>query len=345
MKKKNTCVLITGGCGFVGRNLIKHLGFENDIWVIDDLSIGKHPDTWLRKLYTKVSQKKNYVVYSRGKQRIHVITADLIDILSEEIRTAKVLPEFATVYHFASIVGGRELIDGDPILVGKDLAIDSMFFHWLTRNNRNVNSVLYASSSAAYPTMFQGKKNFKALKETDIDFTASVGMPDMTYGWSKLTGEYLSRLAASRYSLPICCVRPFSGYGEDQDFSYPIPAIAQRVARKEDPLTVWGTGKQSRDFVHIDDCIDAFFVIMKNIRDGSACNIGSGNLTSFLDVIKIFTHVENYNPKIIPLGSKPVGVSSRFADTSLITSFGWKPKISNEDGFSRVLNFIHTYRL
>jgi len=78
-----------------------------------------------------------------------------------------------------------------------------------------------------------------------IDFTSGeLGQPDMTYGWSKLTGEYLSCLAAKQYGVHIACVRPFSGYGEDQDLSYPVPAIAYRVARGDDPVAVWGTGEQ-----------------------------------------------------------------------------------------------------
>jgi nucleoside-diphosphate-sugar epimerase len=345
MKKIRKSTLITGGCGFVGRNLIRKLVDEEDVWIIDDLSIGLHPDIWLNKSYKKNFQKKNFIEYSNDKRKLHFITTDIIDVLTDEIKKTRILPKFSVIFHFASIVGGRELIEGDPILVGKDMAIDSIFFYWLTRKNKDVEKVLYASSSAAYPVVFQGKNNFKTLKEGYINFETFVGIPDMTYGWSKLTGEYLSRLSAQKYLIPIACVRPFSGYGEDQDFSYPIPAIAKRVAEREDPLMVWGTGKQGRDFVHINDCIDAFYVIMKKIKDGSACNIGSGKLTSFLDVLRMFSEIEGYNPKIVTLPNKPVGVLSRFADTSLLNSFGWSPKISNEEGFKKVLNYIKKYRL
>ncbi len=345
MKTSHKAVLITGGCGFVGRNLLRKLHQEEEIWIIDDLSIGQHPDIWLNKSYKKISQKKNYIVYEKSKQRIHVITKDIIDVLSSELNISKHLPTYRTIYHLASIVGGRELIDGNPILVSKDLAIDSMFFNWLVKNNSTVSQVMYASSSAAYPVVLQGKVDHRALIESDIRFDSYLGMPDMTYGWSKLTGEYLSRLTATKYGIPIACVRPFSGYGEDQDFSYPIPAIALRVAKRENPLTVWGTGKQGRDFVHIEDCIDAFFIIMNAVQDGSACNIGSGKLTSFLAVLKIFSFIEGYNPEIVTLKDKPIGVSSRYADISRSSSFGWIPKISNEEGFHRVLTFVKQHRM
>lgn len=342
---KNSNILITGGCGFVGRNLLKKLiQEEKNIWVIDDLSIGQHPDKWLDKSFRKSNIKKNYLEYSFKGIKINFLLKDAIDVFSEDVEK-KDLPKFNTIFHLASIVGGRELIDGDPILVGKDMAIDSIFFYWLTRKNRYAKRVLYASSSAAYPINLQKSKNFQALKEDLIDFKNNLGVPDMTYGWSKLTGEFLSRIASRKYSLPITCVRPFSGYGEDQDFSYPIPTIARRIALREDPLIVWGTGKQGRDFVHINDCIDAFFVIMDKIQDGSACNIGSGRLTSFIEVIKIFAEIEGYNPKIKKLLDKPVGVSFRYADISKLQSIGWAPKISREQGFARVLKHIKESRL
>lgn len=344
--RKSNSYLITGGCGFVGRNLIKKLISQNkNIWVIDDLSIGQHPDIWLNKKFEKINSKKNYIAYSNSRSTIHFVFGDIIDVLSEEADGLPRLPQFHTVFHFASIVGGREVIDGNPILVGKDLAIDSVFFYWLTKMNREAERVLYASSSAAYPVVLQGSRGHRALKESFINFKDYIGMPDMTYGWSKLTGEYLSRLASERYSIPIACVRPFSGFGEDQDFSYPIPSIGRRIARRDNPISVWGTGRQGRDFVHIDDCVEAFFVVMKNIKNGGACNIGSGKLTSFIDAIEIFAKLEGYKPGITALRDKPVGVSSRYANTSLLRSFGWSPKISREQGFGRVLEHIKKYRM
>ncbi len=341
--KSKKAVLITGGCGFVGRNLIRKLSQESNIWIVDDLSLGIHPEKWIGKDYKKNSRKRNLIEYSNKSQRINFINADVIDVFRKNAEEE--LPNFYKIFHLASIVGGRELIEGDPILVGKDLAIDSVFFYWLTRKNRNVESVLYASSSAAYPVVLQGKRKSKALKEDFIKFDESLGVPDMTYGWSKLTGEYLSQITAKKYNIPIACVRPFSGYGEDQDFSYPIPAITKRIAMREDPIKVWGNGKQGRDFVHIDDCIDAFFKIMKKINDGTAVNIGSGKLTTFLEVINLLSKIEGYNPRVQPILNKPVGVTNRYADTKKVIEIGWKPKISNEEGFLRVLNYIKENRI
>jgi nucleoside-diphosphate-sugar epimerase len=172
-----------------------------------------------------------------------------------------------------------------------------------------------------------------------IDFAGGrLGAPDMTYGWAKLTGEYLARVAATTYGLKVACVRPFSGYGEDQDVSYPIPAIAARAARREDPLTVWGSGRQGRDFVHIDDCVTVMGRALSMIHDGSAINIGSGHLTTFLEVAQLFANLAGYQPEIRPLEDKPVGVQARYADTSrLLARLHWSPRIPLETGFLRVL--------
>lgn len=337
---KSNLYLVTGGCGFVGRHLVrKLLTIGNEVWIIDDLSTGKHPDFWLGPEFRKISFKNNTLCYQNDKlQKIYFIYGDVVDVFSSEIKGEHILPDFSDVFHLASIVGGRELIDGDPVLVAKDLAIDSIFFLWATRRKEKIGRILYASSSAAYPIDLQGEREYVALKEEMIKFDGRLGQPDMTYGWSKLTGEYLSRLAASRYGLSVACIRPFSGYGEDQDLTYPVPAIARRVALRENPLTVWGTGKQGRDFVHIDDCVEAFFLILENIHDGSGCNIGSGEILSFLDVLNIFTELEGYSPTIQPLMDKPTGVVSRHADASFIKGLGWEPKISYREGFGRTLN-------
>ena len=64
-----------------------------------------------------------------------------------------------------------------------------------------------------------------------------------------------------------------------------------RAAKKEDPFEVWGSGKQGRDFVHIEDVMDCTLLAMEHIHDGSAINIGQGRLTSFLEIIELFTKI------------------------------------------------------
>jgi UDP-glucose 4-epimerase len=341
--------LVTGGCGFVGRHLIKRLLQDRrSIWVIDNLSTGRHPDTWIPDGFEKKSATGSVLVYenSRG-QRMTFILEDAVRVFSDELglsrRTPELsLPDCRDIFHLASIVGGRMVIEGDPMAVALDLAIDALFFRWAVVNSSRIGKILYASSSAAYPILLQGDQDHMKLKEEYIAFDGKLGQPDMTYGWSKLTGEYLSTLAASKYGLHVACVRPFSGYGEDQDLSYPVPAIALRVAKRENPLAIWGTGKQGRDFVHIDDCIDAMLRILERVSDGRGINIGSGVLTTFIELATLMAEIEGYQPVIKPLVDKPEGVKSRYCDPLFLnTGIGWSPSIPLREGMSRVLAAAH----
>jgi UDP-glucose 4-epimerase len=334
--------LITGGCGFVGRNFVKriHRTTNDTLLVIDDLTVGTHPSQWLPE-GTPV-HKEGTVEYFGADKRIIFIKEDIRSILNGLIEREDYLSEFfnidiehfTDVFHFAAIVGGRATIDGDPMKVALDLAIDALFFRWICLHRPN--RVLYPSSSAAYPVDLQTESDAIALQESDIDFK-KMGQPDMTYGWTKLTGEYLASIAASHYDVSVTCIRPFSGYGEDQDLSYPVPAIARRAALLENPFEVWGSGKQGRDFVHIEDVMDCTLLAMEHIKDGRAINIGSGKLTSFLDLIEVFTSFAGYTPDIKPLLDKPVGVHSRYANMDYVSDIlDWKPKLSLEQGMRRV---------
>ncbi len=334
--------LISGACGFVGRNMVKRLyrTTQDKLFIVDDLSIGTHPSTWME--YSQSKMIKDLEVIG-DDERIYFWKGDFRDLLFRLRMNPRHIQEtydldferFADVFHFAAIVGGRLKIEGDPMAVALDLSIDAEFFYWACQHKPQ--RVLYPSSSAAYPISLQSPTGAIALSESDIDFKKNLGVPDMTYGWSKLTGEFLAQIAAKHYGISVACIRPFSGYGEDQDLTYPVPAIAARAARKENPFEVWGSGKQGRDFVHIDDVMDLIFILMDHVSDGSAYNIGSGKLTSFLDLIGILTSIAGYSPEIKPLLDKPVGVHSRYCDMSLVQEkFGWMPKISIEEGMQRV---------
>jgi nucleoside-diphosphate-sugar epimerase len=310
------------------------------LFLVDDLSIGTHPSTWME--YSGSKKNKDLEILGED-ERIYFWKGDFRDLLFRLRMNPNYLQEeyglefdrLGDVYHFAAIVGGRLKIEGDPMAVALDLSIDAEFFYWVCQHKPE--RVLYPSSSAAYPINLQSPTGAIALSEGDIDFNKNLGVPDMTYGWSKLTGEFLAQIAARHYGISVVCIRPFSGYGEDQDLSYPVPAIAARAAKKENPFEVWGTGKQGRDFVHIDDVLDLIQILMDQISDGSAFNIGSGELTTFLELIGHFTRFAGYTPEIKPLLDKPVGVHSRYCDMSLVENrFGWKPKISLEEGMRRV---------
>ncbi|BAV94899.1 NAD-dependent epimerase/dehydratase family protein [Ichthyobacterium seriolicida] len=338
--------LISGGCGFVGRNMVKRLysTTTDRILFVDNLSVGMDPNNWIEESLNR--EIKNLRTYGQD-ERLIFIKSDFIDVLRNLTKNPEWISheygidivEFTDVFHFAAIVGGRATIDGDPMKVALDLSIDAEFFYWITRYKPK--RVLYPSSSAAYPISKQTEQNYIQLRETDIDFS-NMGQPDMTYGWTKLTGEFLAKIAAEYYGVKIVCIRPFSGYGEDQDYSYPIPSLAKRAALKESPFEVWGTGNQGRDFVHIDDVIDCTLLAMDKISDGRAINIGTGKLTTFREIITIFCEIAGYQTDIKCLLDKPVGVFSRYCSLDYVKKhLNWEPKISLEQGLRRVYQAVH----
>ncbi len=179
-----------------------------------------------------------------------------------------------------------------------------------------------------------------ALAEPMIDFGDILGKPDYTYGWSKLTGEYLGRIAVAKYGMKVGVVRPFSGYGEDQEPVYPFPAIALRVAARRNPVVVWGSGLQSRDFVHIDDAVEACVRACRRISDGSAVNIGHGKPVTFLDLARRMVEIEGYEAEVRGRIDRPVGVAARYCDPARMREvLAWSPSISLDDGIRRGLEF------
>jgi GDP-L-fucose synthase len=240
------------------------------------------------------------------------------------------------VFHLAAMVGGRLMIENHPLVVADDLSIDSIFWQWAIK--AKPRKVLTFSSSAVYPIGYQKKTTYRLLKESMIRFDEVIGMPDMTYGWAKLTTEYLGRLAYEKYGIHSVAYRPFSGYGEDQDLTYPFPSIIKRVQKaKGDTIVVWGSGKQMRDFIHIDDCVRGVVKTMDKIDNGDALNLSTGKLTSFSDLVHIAGKVIGKTFSVVPMSDKPEGVFARGGDTKKQRQYGFSPIVSLEEGISRIL--------
>jgi GDP-L-fucose synthase len=231
------------------------------------------------------------------------------------------------------------VIEGDPLAVATDLAIDADFFNWAVRCQPQPRKIIYFSSSAAYPIALQTPHRHARLSEALIDLREDLGVPDMTYGWAKLTGEFLAAHAARTYGLDVVCYRPFSGYGEDQDFTYPFPSVVRRVGQREAPLIIWGSGDQTRDFIHIDDIVDAVFSTMTRLSPGEALNLGRGESTSFRQLMARACALLGHDAEIINDSTKPEGVFARVAECSkMLTLF--TPKITLDEGIARV----HAYQ-
>ncbi|HEY5213545.1 MAG TPA: NAD-dependent epimerase/dehydratase family protein [Acidobacteriaceae bacterium] len=316
MSKKKA--LVTGGCGFVGRHMVKALlSLDYQVTLVDNLSTGLHPGVWPAHLRIPERSSKDVTFFN-------------IDFRAY-VRGAE--PKFDLICHLAAVVGGRMTIDGDPLAVATDLAIDADLFNWVVGPVRP-QKLLYFSSSAAYPISLQSAEVNRPLSEGLISFGNSIGVPDMTYGWSKLTGEFLAGFAVQKYGLDVVIYRPFSGYGEDQDFTYPFPSIVRRVAQRESPVVVWGSGEQLRDFIYIDDAIDAALIAKDQLAPGDALNLGSGVGTSFRRLAEITCEVLGHKAPIVNDQSKPEGVFARVGDCQRMLRY-YQPKVSLREGIER----------
>ena len=237
---------------------------------------------------------------------------------------------FDVVIHLAAIVGGRATIEGNPLAVATDLAIDSDLFQCALRTRPG--RIVYFSSSAAYPIMLQ-RARFKAmLSEQDINLE-HIRTPDQTYGWSKLTGEMLAQYARDE-GLKVTILRPFSGYGSDQPLDYPFPSFVARARAKASPFKIWGSGLQVRDFVHIDDVVEATFAAI--INGVQVMNICSGRATSFIELAEMMMLAVGYLAPIETDLSAPVGVEYRVGNPRFMNMI-YQPKISLEQGIALAL--------
>ena len=207
-------VLITGAAGFVGRHFCKFfLDKKFEVTAIDNL----------QKFTGAVDPKKSWPLFNPYDYKNFKFSK--IDC-SEWFKKNK-KKKFDYVFHLAAIVGGREMIENNPLAVAQDLNIDSKFWEWCVA--AKPKKTVYFSSSASYPLNLQSKKFYRLLKEGDLNFTKNLGIPDFTYGWSKLTGEYLANIAYQKHGIRSVCYRPFSGYGEDQDMNYPFPNLCKNI--------------------------------------------------------------------------------------------------------------------
>ncbi|HEV2767986.1 MAG TPA: NAD-dependent epimerase/dehydratase family protein [Acidimicrobiales bacterium] len=323
-------VLVTGAAGFVGRHLVRQLLERGDeVHAVDSLA----------PLTGAIDPAAGWPFFDpRDDPQFNFTPVDCRQFFQERVDD-----DFDYAFHLAAIVGGRAVIEANPLAVADDLGIDAAYWQWAART-RPAKSVCF-SSSAAYPIGLQRPEHYVLLKEELISFEGDAptfGVPDLSYGWAKLTHEYLGRLAYQRHGLRSVTYRPFSGYGEDQDLTYPFPSICLRAMqhRGAPELVVWGSGEQMRDFIHIDDCVRGVLLTMDQIDDGSALNLSTGIFTSMKALAAEAAAACGYEPRVVGMSDKPEGVFARGGDTTKQCAFGFSPCIPLKEGINRTLEHL-----
>ena len=235
------------------------------------------------------------------------------------------MPEdrYDVLFHFAAHVGGRKGIDNNLYKVTRNIELDSKVIEWA---ETHVAKLIYPSSCAAYP------KSLQTQKGTPMREDMAGGETFDIYGMSKLTTECILKFAKVKSHI----IRPFTIYGPGQSMDYPLPAIISRAKKGE--CSVWGSGTQVRDWVHIDDALRVFEYLAHR-DEPIILNIGSGIPLTFKEIAQIIykeIHGE-YSLNLITQTDQPEGAGYRYADTTLLSSLGLMPKISFEEGIRTMI--------
>jgi nucleoside-diphosphate-sugar epimerase len=320
-------VLITGGAGFVGRHFVLScVRGGHKVTVVDSLiesGGGIAPESWPAGLASCVGE-------------FHFFQEDCRAFFARHSPHS-----FDLILHLAAVVGGRLTIENQALAVADDLSIDASIFGWLAQGF--AGRLVFFSSSAAYPVEYQTEQDSRVLEEDMIDFETRIGVPDLSYGWSKLTGEYLGRLAEERYGLSVPIYRPFSGYGEDQDLTYPFPALVKRMmdTHPGSDFVVWGSGNQSRDFIHIDDCVEIVMSSLDSVTARKPLNLSTGMATTFANLAREIASQLGRDDLIIKADqTKPEGVYCRVGSRSRQDSLVSETRIPLSVGVRRAIEAL-----
>lgn len=315
--------LVTGGCGFLGRHFVEFLLRKgHHVTVVDNLHSlggGLHPSEWHG---FDPRDSANFRFFEMDCRTFFETTLESYDY----------------VVHAAAIVGGRRVLEEQPLAVATDISLDVAALDFVRKSGSG--RLIYFSSSAAYPLSLQSPENHRALREDDIDFELALGIPDLAYGWAKLSGEYLARLAEQRYGLKISIYRPFSGYGFDQDDSYPFPAIIQRaLLHRGGPFEVWGSGDQVRDFIHIDDCIQMIYDSCDRLSPSQPVNLSTAKPSSFKEFASIvFDEIGMDSTEVVGTANTPEGAFYRVGDRAFQESLSDFTPRSFREGIREALS-------
>lgn len=284
-------VLVTGGCGFIGSNLVDKLVDQGyDVNVIDNLSADSNDNFYY-------NEKATY--YQK----------DILDYDSVE----ESMRDCQAVFHLAaeSRIG--------PAIENPSKACSVNFLGTnnvlLAARNLGVGSVVYSSTSSCYGLS-------EKLSQREDDPVDNLN----PYSASKFAGEELCRMYSKLWNVNTVCFRYFNVYGERMPSKgqyAPVVGIFLKQKGKNVPLTVVGDGQQSRDFVHVQDVINANIIAANNKNCfGNTYNIGTSKSCSVIDIAKFISD------NIVHIPPRIGEARHTKADcTKFINSTGWSPQI------------------
>lgn len=318
MNWKNKNVVVTGGASFIGSHLVdKLVKLGAKVTVIDNLSSGKLEN--LAETAGKIKFVKKDLEYARLDELV------------------KLFGDNEIVFHLAAVHGGRGYIATHPADICSNLAIDHHVFEASCKTS--IERIVYASTACVYPPNLQNVYDSDYLiREEDCDIS-DISKPlsaDLEYGWGKLMGEIQLLAYIKQYGMKGCSLRFVTAYGPRENETHSIVALIYKAFQRMEPLVIWGTGEQDRDFTFVSDIANGTIVAAEKIKDGSAVNLGTGKRYKIKDVAAMIFDSVGFHPKsIVYDASKPVGVLSRALDITKARKLGWGPKVSIEEGIKK----------
>lgn len=321
-------ILVTGGCGMIGSNLVKRLVKEgHEISVIDNLWRGK----------------KTYLNNEDGNPVIDMNTHFFNLDLSINEGIYEIVEQNEYVIHLADIVAGIDYVfnnQGDLFRLNN--LINTNIFHSVRRAGKDrIKGLIYVGTACSYPLTRQNSLNVIPLKENEL-FPA---LPESAYGWSKLMGQLEIGFLEKETGIPCCTLQFHNVYGSPCDYgerSQVIPALIRKAINyPNEKFNVWGSGNQGRAFIHVNDIVDALVLALKKGWGHGWIQIGPSVCTSIREIAE--TVIKISKKDIIPFydTSKPEGDKARSADYSKAQDIlGWEPKVSLEDGLKQQYDWV-----
>lgn len=311
-KGKN--VLVTGGAGFVGVNLINRL-----------LS--------LRANVRATVHRKGPVILD---ERIEYVKCDLTNM--EDCK--KIVSDMDYVFMCAANTSGAAVIATTPLVhVTPNIIMNSQILE--AAYFAKVKKFMWLSSNAAYPPTGN-----RPVKEEEM-FN---GDPYDTYfgvGWMKRYTEVLCRMYSEKLKNPMTTVvlRPSNIYGPYDDFdfatSHVMAATIRKVIVRQNPIKVWGTGDDIRDLIYIDDFIDALLLATDKIETYDPINIGYGKGYSIKEILQICLEVDGFTDAVVEYDTtKPSMIPVRLIDTEKAERLlGFKACTDLREGIKKTIDW------
>ncbi len=304
--------LITGGAGFLGSALANRLSEDgHEVRVIDDLSTGE------------LERLNNKVLFTRGD-------------INDRPKLWTLLQDVECVYHLAAKVSVPQSLlyprEYNAVNVSGTVSVMEAM------RDAGVKRVVLDSSGAVY-----GEQNTQPLQE------GMIPNPNSPYAVSKLSAEYYVRTIGMLWGLETVILRIFNTYGPGQ----PLPASHAPVISKflkcastGESIVMYGNGQQTRDFVYIDDVIDALTAssTAKTIRQ-NVINVGSGTASNLNHLVNTIGTILQMQLDPIYNNNESGGVTEMCADIrEAQTTLKYEPRISLESGIQRTIDLDKRFK-